>query len=464
MSMMLLLSVAVAQEQGQVIWLGMDPDPTMLSQLAVVPVASLTPDVSVKDQDLAALENLEAELAAVRPLIDEFDGELAIMSRLDAAIKQVHVLRDEADRELLYKALVFQGFAVHRYFQDSLADDPAAAPYRTSLNGQVAVKAWVDAVALDPTRNPDPLDLPEEAGLLAFDGAAAQIRLAPRGTVVGLGLPEGAGLSVDGGPLRTGRVNVAPGYHRVVVLFEDQVVARAEGEVAAEGQLTLSVGAMSRDVEALVPQLSEGPEAYNLPPDVVALLGTLEGPVYLAVPGPRGPLVYRVDGNAALLQVEERESSTLTVTASVGGGWMTDGDWLLQNLAEGAPATKATVNAFSPMLHLGADLSLGRLELGAGTDLYLPVGAYHSLPSGERTVRLRAYPHLAVGPHALKLTAGYLFPWQLGVGARATLPLGPVELAASGVYGVGVPLQRADGSTFEPQSAGAAALTLGKRF
>ena len=461
---MLMLSVALAQDEGQVLYLGMEPDPTMLAQLAVVQVEDLTPDQSVTDEDIAALENLAAELEAVRPLVDEFDGELAIMSRLDAAIKEVRVVRDEVDRDLLYRALVFQGFAVHRYFQDTLAEDPAAAPYRTTLNGQVTVKAWVDAVAIAPQRNPDAEDIPDEAEQLAFDGAAAQIRLAPRGAVVGVGLPEGAGLVVDGAPPRTGKVNVAPGYHRVAVVWEGQVVARAEGDVPAGGELTISVDAMASDIEALAPQLSERPDAYSIPPEVLALLNTLDGPVYLVVPGHRDPYVYRVEGNAAVRQVEERESASLTVHARVGAGWMTDGDWLLQNAADGAPQTYGTVNAFTPVVTLGADLDVGSLVVGVGSDLYLPVGEHHTLPSGDATVRLRAHPHVALGVPSAKLTVGYLFPWQLGVGARAAVPVGPVEVGASGVYGVGLELPREDGSTFEAQNAAAASVTVGKSF
>jgi hypothetical protein len=461
--LMLMLSAALAQDSGQVLYLGMEPDPTMLSQLVVVEVGDLTPDQSVTSEDVAALENLASELEGVRPLVDEFDGELAIMSRLDAAIKEVHVVRDEADRELLYKALVFQGFAVHRYFQDTLADDPAAEPYRTSLNGQVAVKAWVDAVALAPQRNPDAEDIPEEAGQLAFDEAAAQIRLAPRGAIVGTGLPEGATLVVDGAPPRTGRVNVAPGYHRVAVVWKDQVVARAEGEVPAEGELTISVGAMASDVEALVPLLVEGPETYGVPPDVLSLLNTLDGPVYLVVPGKRDPLVYKVEGNAALLQVEEADTA-FAFHAAVGGGWMTDGDWLLQNVDEGAPQTKGTVNAFTPVVTLGGDLQVGGLALGAGSDFYIPVGEYHTLPSGDATVRMRAYPHVAIGVPVAKVTVGYLFPWQVGLGARASVPVGPVEVGASAVYGLGLSLERDDGSTFEPSNAATGSVTVGKSF
>ena len=466
MQLMFLLGQAFA---GSVVFVGLDPDPSLLPQESIVPLDELSPRAEVSADDVAALEALAAELEAVRPLVDEFDGELAIMSRLDAAISEVHVLRDEADRELLYRALVLQGFAVHRYFQDQLPTDAAAEPYRIELNGQVTVKAWVDATALLPDADPRAEELPDPAQQAAFDEARAQIRLAPRGTVA-TKLPEGAVLQVDGVEQKGARAKVAPGYHRAAVLMDGVVVARAEGRVAGD-ELSVDVGAMASELSALQPALSQGPEAYGLDQPVVELLAQAAGPVRVVVPGKKQALVYVLEGQALVLEVEEEApeaSSPAQLHLAVGGGWMYDGGWYVENYYDGAPAELSTVNAFTPVVHAGFDLNpVGPLTLGAGADLQLPVGAYHTLPSAESTVRPRVHPHAALGIRQAQLTVGYLFPWQLALGARARLPLGErFELTGAAVYGKGLSFEQEGNpeGDFQAQDTLTAWLAVGGRF
>ncbi|MCP4806644.1 MAG: hypothetical protein GY913_29210 [Proteobacteria bacterium] len=470
MSMILLAGLAQAADGGTVIWLGLEPDPTLIPQATSLDVEALSPKQDFGPDDEAAIAELRTELEAVRPLVDEFDGELAIMSRLDAAISDVHVLRSDADRELLYDALIFQGFAVHRYFQDQLPTDPGAAPYRTELNGLVTVGAWVDAVALDPDRNPSEAVLPDDAQKVAFDEARAQIRLAPRATVVGE-MPPGASLSVDGhAPAGGTRVKVAPGHHRVTVLLGDAVVARAEGEVAASGELIVTVGAMSEDVTALQPGLSAGPDATAIPPGVGALLATVDGPVHLVVPGDRkGPFVYVVSGNAATRLVEEEASAPterFAVRVAGGAGWMYDGGWYIENFSDGAPSEKGTVNAVTPIVHAGLEVPVGPAALGAGLDVAIPQGEYATLPTGSSELRVRAHPHVAVGIPYLQATAGYMFPWHAAFGLRAHVPLGDtLEASASGVYGAGLSFeQEGNDEPFQAEDSLQAWVTLGGRF
>ena len=472
MSMMLwaLVQTVQASEGGSVVWLGVEPDPTLLPQATTVSLDELSPDQAVSDEDRAAVALLRQELEDVGPLVDEFDGELAIMSRLDAAVRDVHVLESDGDRELLYDALVFQGFAVHRYFQDQLATDPAAEPYRIDVNGTVTVKAWVDAVALDPDADPSPGMLPDEAQAVAFDEARAQIRLAPRASIYGE-MPDGAALAVDGWPAEPGvRAKVAPGYHRVTVVYDGKVVARTEGRVMSGEDLDVVVGAMAEDVAALGAPLSEGPEAYAVPPAVGALLGGLDGPVHLVVPGDRkGPYVYVIEGQAATRYVQEAAApeEDLVLRVGVGGGWMYDGGWYVDNYFEGAPSEKSTVNAATPMLTAGFELRPHRLvSVGAGADLAIPTGPYSTLPSGDQTLRARAHPHVAVGLPWVQATAGYLFPWHMALGARAHLPLGErLELTAAGTYGLGLSFDQ-DGNPegFEAQDAVQAWIGFGGRF
>jgi hypothetical protein len=444
--MQLILLVATANA-GSVLWLGSDQDPTVLPEHQVVQVDDLVARADPTAGDQAALDGLQAELDAVRPLIDAFDGELEIMSRLDAGVAEVTLLRSEADRDLVYAALVFQGYAVQRYFQDQLATDPAAAPYRTELNGQVVVKAWVDAVALDPAREPDAALLPPGPEQIAFDQVRAQIRLAPKATVVVSG-PPGTQVAVDGWPAvdATTRVKVAPGMHWVAVTAGDGVALRSAQVLEAGQELELQVGAQRADFDELQASLSASPEAVRMPAGVADALAQVGGPVFIVVPGGRAPLIYQVQDQTAVLQEAERDTSapTLIVRGSLGAGWMYDGGWYLGNVLEGAPSAKSTVNSGLPVFGAQADLRLGPTALGAGVDLAIPLGTWHTLPSGDSSVRLRTHPYVAFGLPMVQVTAGYLFPWQWAVGARARVPVGPVEIGLNGVYGIGRTLDQAD--------------------
>ncbi|MFN7146438.1 MAG: hypothetical protein ACK4YP_21875, partial [Myxococcota bacterium] len=139
MSLILLLaSTALAD---RVLWTA-PPDPASAAAVArVLPGATSAPlDTLVSGRTAAlrgdAIDVVRTELAEVRPLAHEFDGELQIMARLAKATGDVPLLRSEEERNLLRRALLFQGFAVHRYFQDKLGTEAAAAPYRTGAGDE----------------------------------------------------------------------------------------------------------------------------------------------------------------------------------------------------------------------------------------------------------------------------------------------------------------------------------------
>jgi hypothetical protein len=85
-------------------------------------------------------------------------------------------------------------------------------------------------------------------------------------------------------------------------------------------------------------------------------------------------------------------------------------------------------------------------------DGQITVGEHHTLPTGDGETATFLYPHVAAGLPWAQVTVGPMFPWYLGVGARAHVPLWkPVELFASAVYGVPLDRPREDGEpTFEP--------------
>lgn len=443
-------AVEAKARQGSVVFLGMDSDPTLHPSLKRVPVEQVVPVTGVSEADEAALERLSAEFEAVRPLVDEFDGELAIMSRLKAATAEVHTLRNEADRELVYQALLYEGFAVQRYFQDTLATDPAAAPYRAELHGKVVPKAWVDAAGLQPDRKITAAEIPEEPERIAYDSVRAEIQLAPKATLRVVGAPPGAQVSVDGGapqPTALG-ASVAPGRHFVQVVLEEELIARGERRLEAEEEWLVEVPAMMSDFDRLASALSEEPQAVALEDRLVqALMGASKQPMHVIVPGRRGPLLYVLEGSSLVLVPDRSsgdEDARVAFDLSAGMGWMYDGDWYLSKPLT-TPATKATVNAALPVLGANLSVRTGPLSLGAGVDLGIPVGADNTLASGDGTLRLRTHPYLSVGVPQAQLTAGYLFPWHLAVGARGSLPVGEHwRIGGAVIYGMGLPQDQPD--------------------
>ena len=154
---------------GEVVWFG-EPEPADRLTVSAEALPS-GPELDLTDlatassrfgqTDRRALDDLEAALEEVRPYEARLDGELVIMRDLARPIEAVTVLRTEGDRDVLFKALAYQGFAVDRYFLQTLADDPEGEPFRVTVDGQVLERPWVDANALDPERSITAYDIAE---------------------------------------------------------------------------------------------------------------------------------------------------------------------------------------------------------------------------------------------------------------------------------------------------------------
>ena len=116
------------------------------------------------------------------------------------------------------------------------------------------------------------------------------------------------------------------------------------------------------------------------------------------------------------------------------------------------------VNAGTPAASLAVGLDGDLWTAGLAVDGQLAVGDFHSLPTGDSDTRTFLYPHAYGGLPWVQLTVGPMFPWYFGVGGAARAPIyGPIELYASGVYGVPVELARTDGQpAFDPEPAYAA--------
>ena len=461
----MLALLASSSWAGTALWLNAPPDPSRSAGLTAISIEQATPSAGWTEADSRAIGFLREELAGVRPLADVFDGELQIMLRLQTALSDVRVIRPE-DRDLVYDALLFEGFAAHRYFQDKLATDPAAAPYRVTVGDAVEVAAWVNAVALNAERAPTALDLADPDALLAFQELRARHLLRPTATVTATGLPAGGRLVVDGREAAVERTRVPAGHHRVSLTVEGSIRARAVVTLEPGQEYTLVLPASGDDLRALAGTLQDV-DTLDLDPGVLARLEGWEAPVALVVSSKKSLQRFEVQDGKAVRVVEPTEAGAgLLVRATLAGAWVTDGDYFLQNAEDGAPGSVATVNAFAPTAAVEVEWrTQGRLAGAAGVDLGLPLGDWHDLPVGEGRLRLRAYPHLAVGLPLAQLSVGLMLPWRVGLGARVHVPLGDhLELGGAYVYGIGVNRERDAGPTFEPTDAQTAWVGVGGRF
>ena len=458
MPMSLLLLAELHALAGTTVWLAGPRAPEPAADSTVIAAADLAQGSGWTESDDRAIAFLSAELAAVRPLADVFDGELQIMVRLGGALEQVRAVREQ-DRALLYDALTYQGFAVHRYFQDKLDTDPGAAAYVTRLNGRAEVTAWIEAVALDPEAVPTTAEIPDQGSLLAYQELRARHLLTAACSVTAPNLPPGGRLVVDGREAATDLARVLAGRHVVAVVVDGQIRARADLNLTPGATAQVIVPAGPEELAALATAISAEPPSVKLSPAVLDALARLVQPVTLVVTERRGELDYMVKGaNAERLEDSTTLLATdprLVVRGTLGAGWLYDGEYLIQNYAEGAPATRSTVNAAAPLLSLGVEARpVPALALGAGVDLIAPLGDDQTLPVGADTVRLRLYPHVAIGHPYLQVTAGALLPWRLGVGARLNVPLSDhLGVQAAYVYGVGRDIERDSGAEFESTDA-----------
>ena len=442
---------------GTAVWLDGAPDPILTPELRALTAAQAAPSAPWDTSDARAIAALNETLSAVRPLKDELDGEPQILYRLDAALGPVEVIRPE-DRESVYRALVFQGYAADRLFQDAIADDPAAEAYRTTLGDRPAVRAWVDAVAMAPDRTPTAEEIPDEPQRLAYLELRAAALLQKPASLELEGLPEGAAALVDGLLVDGDQVALAPGRHRVHVTVDGVIALRRVLEVRAGDRLSLTWRATAEELVALT-ALLETSTTVPLSASVRARLDTLEAPVVLIVSGRRAPLRYAIAGDHAVLQGDEpraaRAASALSAGVAVGGGWLYDGDFLLQNVDDGAVSAVGTVNAGTAVMGLSVAASRGPFEVAVGADLTRPSGAFHDLPVGDERLRLRAFPYLQVGHPRLGVAGGVLFPWHYGVGPRAGWPLTDhLGLVGSYTHGIPMAVSRAEGEPdFAPSAA-----------
>lgn len=467
MSMIVFLA-APALAAGTAVWLSGAPDPAVVAGSTLLTPETAAPGAAWTDRDERALAQLQAELSASLPLLDVYDGELQIMRRLESAVADVRVVRAE-DRDLLFRALVFQGLATYRYFPGTIGSDSSAAAYRSDIDGQAEIRAWVDAVALDPDRVPDETTLPDADARFAFQEARARLSLAAPAVVRAPALAPGASLVVDGKPATTNEARVQPGLHRVVIEAGGVWQGTWTQRLSSGETWTVVPPATSDELRGVGVELLAAPGQLRLSTATQARLATLEGPVQLVVTSRNAPMIYDVSDGVASRRASTENTNeggvALRGRVVVGGAWVYDGDYYLQHLGEGAPWVKDTVNAGAPAFLAAVELAVGPLAVSTGVDLTFPLGEWHELPVGDGSMRLRAFPHVAVGIPFAQLAVGAWLPWRVGIGPQVHVPLkGPLELTGAYVFGVGIERTRDDGSVFTPDRAQYASFGVGGRF
>lgn len=415
-----------------------------------------------------ALGALRSELDATRPLVDQFDGELEIMARLAKATADVGLLRTEADRKLLFDALAFEGYAVHRYFQDRLGTEAAAAAFRVGTGSAAQVRPWLDAAALLDAPPLSPELVPDQAERLAYDDVQAYTRVMPSVTFTVGALAAGAEVYVDGTRVETAgaRVLAVPGRHYVHVQVGDTVLFHAARPFDAGTTFAVQAPYGPTEQAELTELVGRGTDGWPVPGAVRAVALAVGEPVYVGVSagGSKDPFLVRLDSptatRVAIPKGERARSSAAPADAGVfgrvaaGAGWASTGDWFLQNVADGAPHDASTVNGAAPAVSGLVGYRRGLFVVGAGLDALLTTGAFHSLPSGDGDLRVWTYPHLAVGIPWVQATVGFQAPWYVGLGGQAEVPVwGPLAVFAKGTVGVPVPISRTEGPTFEPLPA-----------
>lgn len=481
---MFLIGWLVAARAAEVVWLEPPADAWKASVAALAHATgpALTPvDLRAAATrwtaaDDEALRRLDAALVQARTYEVQLDGEILILRDLEGPISSVTALRSQADRTSLFAALTYQGFAANRYFGERLATDASAASWRTEVNGRVVERPWVDAAALDPSREATAYEIAEAPQRVAYNELRGRVAGALPATVTPRGLPAAAILRLDGvtvTPDASGNLKVSPGRHLVQVEEDGRILARFDATLRSGDDLPVALPLTEQAWSTFLASAGEGSE---IPAEVRPLLEALGGEVWLARP-PTG------DGQPVVVALGPSGAHRVAMAAppepvppppagggqawggSVGlaGGWLSSGDFYAQDPVN-APRTVGTVNSAALGGFAEGHLGFGLLRVGAGLDLLVTPGEWHVALTGDQGTRVRPLAQLAVGVPVAVATVGWLFPYHPAVGARLEAPVGPLRARLAGSAGVPVERQRSDGSTWHALPVWTVTAGLGAAF
>jgi hypothetical protein len=475
-------AITSSAQAAEVVWLSTPSDDQRAfvaeragaSRPALGPLDFRAAATDWSDADDAAYRALEAVLNEVRAYESKLDGELVIMRDLGAPIAAISAMRDDADRDRLYRALAYQGFAVNRFYEDTLGEDATAEPYRTFLGAAVVEKAWRDAIAIHPEHDVTPYDIAEAPQRVAYGGVRALALDALPASVVPVNLPAGSVLYVDG--LRaelgaSGSVRVMPGRHLISAVSEGHLLARWSVDIEPGDRIEAKVELTDDVWNMFVGGLSAGTTPEREINDCVEALG---GTVWMARPSATGVDVFELSATSPVSTVEltlprgEDDQPINGFSASVGveAGWFGSQDFYLQDPASTKPTFK-TVNALQAAFAGSIDLDSGIVRLGLGADVPFTIGTDHVALYGDKAsrTRLRPTPYLAAGVRWAQALVGYQFPYHPAVGAKVAVPMGAgVELRGSTILGLPTVREREDGSEWQSRPTVSAGLGIGFRL
>jgi hypothetical protein len=481
-------TLAGTADAAEVIWLSPPPDEAtarLVGEQAGATRGPLAPiDLRAAGTDWgkpddAAYATLAQTLSDVRQYETKLDGELLIMDELSGPIAGIGIVRNETDRKALFSALAYQGFAIDRYFADTLASDDRAAPYRTEMDGLVVAMPWADAIALDTERQVTPYDIAEAPQRVMYAKVMDQVKRSLPARVVPKDLPVGGHLFADGKEVTAaaaGSIALVPGRHLLHFEKDGHVLARWDVRLASAAKLDLSLPVDDATWDGFVAGLKTDtapPIPYGVAPSIAALGGEVwtvdvttdaKGKrvvrAWKLTPTGAEPVTVALAAPMGAVPGEEGKWSAL---AAVEGGWLASGDFYNDDPLD-VPNTKAAVNAGTVVLDVGFDRDFGILRAGVGLTTTATLGEYHVAHYGDSATRIRPYPYLAFGVRWAQLTVGYLFPHNPGFGLRGTVPLaGPLELVAGGTLGLGTTVTRDDLSLWEGLPVYSAQVGLGFR-
>lgn len=444
------------------------------------PIDLLSAAGDARMADRSAHDALEQTLQDVRAYETRLDGELVIMDDVQRALDRIETLPGEVDRDRVFRALAYQGFAVHRFFAETLADDERGEDFRVEVNDLTYVRPWALALALEPDRELTPYEVAESPQRIAY---AEQARV--YGTEVLPGtlavadtswLDDGGVLYVDGLAAEGAEHKLLPGVHWVHLEKDGHVVdsARLDVESGRTTSWSLQRSASGWDSWLATARAGGMPEPdEGLKADVLAL----GGEVWFVVAGKKGPqtlaLTVTEGGASSWRQVELSaprrgvggdDDDGLSAAVGLGVGWLYSGDFYTQDPVS-APHTPGTVNSLVLDLDLELAYDVGPARIIAGMDTLLTPGAHHVALTGDGAMRVRPTPFVGGGIDLAQVTVGYVLPYHLALGGRVAVPVTDgLEVQARGWVGLPGDRKRSNGSVYEARALTTLQVGAGWRF
>lgn len=424
--------------------------------------------------DRSAIEGLVIARQAAKEHESVLDGELKILAGLEAPLQEITLLADADDREVVVSALLYQGFAVDRFWGSTLGEDPGAAPWRITIDDAVVERPWLDAYAIAPLRPPTARDISEAPQRDRFEELRSTLAKATRARVLAPDLPAGAVLVVDGQQTEVDDLTVlelVPGQHWFHVELNGHVVARHKVRLSPGQRFQVELPVPQEVWDDLLRHLRTGER--RLPGAVRPAIEAMDGEVWFAEKlgddirawkvTPEGAESVEISGAPPSLG-GPGPIGNVSVAAWAGPVWLNSPDF--RDQLSDPPEGAGVVNAIAPAVGLELAWDRDWLRYGLGIDLTLPLGEHHVALSAGGGYRLRPTPYLLLGHPLVQASFGFLAPYHLVGGVEGAVPLGkgPLEIRAHARWGRPPPMVRADGTTWEGRSVTTLGVGLGARL